>query len=174
MSISPWMGAVGPRTGGRRGLRCERPARASAWANAASGTRQAVASAMAPSDLRVIMSTPLLVPSHQRKKNAPVGLFDPCTCEWQFRQPRWFASAALKKTLPGPRNGIAMSRRTRRRCCWLRAVADSSRGRPSAPSSGAAGSSHAACGSSGSSRAPAGVPTASGRACRHGSCSRSR
>src|ERR1700722_6958202 len=75
-------------------------------ANAANGARQVVASAMALNAWRVVMSTSLLEPFHHRKKKAPLGLFDPCTCEWQLMQVLWFASAELNRVLPGPRNGI--------------------------------------------------------------------
>src|SRR5208283_5588806 len=65
---------------------------------------------MAPSDLRVIISLSLLVPSRQRMKKAPAGLFDPWTCEWQLTHSLWFASAELKNVLGGaPRCGIAVS-----------------------------------------------------------------
>src|SRR5271166_594329 len=86
------------------------PGVAELWANAANGARQVVASAMAPSALRVIISLSLLVPSRQRMKKAPAGLFDPWTCEWQLMHSLWFASAELKKVLGGaPRCGIDAS-----------------------------------------------------------------
>ena len=51
----------------------------------------------------------------QRKKKAPFGLFDPWTCEWQFKHSRWLASSAVDidsgcARAPNPR------RRTLRRC----------------------------------------------------------
>ena len=36
------------------------------------------------------------------EEEAPLGLFDLCTCEWQLTQVLWFASAELNLVLPGP------------------------------------------------------------------------